>query len=259
VTRIALSPLRLVLAVALAGVVTLAGPRPTRADYHIPTYTGTPLMIASGVVTQRTLNDALRTPPRPGGGTTSVSTPSRADLRALAVRPGPSHAVAALAASAPPAQRAEAARVYQQLLDGHPQLMKQLGAPTGDLAVAAATYLAGCYMAYRGADLPDGSFAPLYRQLVATMSAERRLATASAADKRELYQRLVILGTFFAATQVALASRADPATSARLRAAAHDHLRAFLRLEPARLRLTSRGLEVAPADGAATAAPATGG
>jgi hypothetical protein len=225
------------LIVASCAVLGAAG---ARADgpYHIPQYTGTPLMISAGVVTQQNLNSALRSTTPGGAGV-------RADTR------GPAHLVvgttsanmpARMAALLPAAERAEAQRTYQEMLNRHPQLMKQLGVRSDDLASGVATFLAGSYMAFRDIDFPDHQFKPLYEQVRSIIAANPQFARAKLVERQEMFEQMVIIGTFLALKHQALRQRPDPQAAAAMKAAAKGYLEHFLKLDAERLRLTDRGM-----------------
>lgn len=211
-----------------------------RADgpYHIPQYTGTPLMITAGVVTQQNLNSALRSTAPVGAG-------ARADARGpahLAVGTMSANMPARMAALLPPAARAEAQQTYQEMLNRHPRLMKQLGVRSDDLASGVATFLAGSYMAFRGIDFPDRQFKPLYEQMRSIIAANPQFAQASIKERQEMFEQMVIIGTFLALKHQALGERPDPKAAADMKAAAKGYLEHFLKLDAERLRLTDRGM-----------------
>jgi hypothetical protein len=205
--------------------------------FHIPVYTGTPLMISAGVVTQQTLNRSISAAGRSG----SRADPHAAGASTLVERRGRSDVPAQMAAALPAPERERARLAYQQMLDKHPELMRQLGVPAYDVAAALATFLAGVYIAYHDVDFPDRNFEPLYRQVRRILSAQPAFARASGAERREMYERLAILGTFLALTREGLKQRPDPAASERLRSAANDYSRHFLDADAERLRITEDG------------------
>ncbi|WP_157265924.1 DUF6683 family protein [Azohydromonas aeria] len=239
---------RPILPLVLAGAACLAGTA-AQAQMHVPVYTGTPLMIATGVVTQQTLNrqiDAAHSPGGSSGRATSggghgAAAPRGADL---SVSGTPAGMPAKLAAHAPAAARADTQRLYEEILQRYPALMRQLGVPAQDLAAALATFLAGSYVAYRGVDFPDSHFKPLVQQMRGVLDTQPALARAGAVQRRELYEQFAILGTYMALTTSALKQRPDAQQQARLRDAARNYLQQFMQLDPERLRLSDQGLSV---------------
>jgi hypothetical protein len=211
-----------------------------RADgpYHIPQYTGTPLMISSGVVTQQNLNSALRsTAPRGAAARAEAGGPAH-----LSVGTTPAGVPARMAALLPPAQRADAQRTYQEMLNRHPRLMQQLGVRSDDVASGVATFLAGSYMAFRDIDFPDQQFKPLYEQVRSIIAADPHFARASMVERREMFEQMVIIGTWLALTHQSLRQRPDPRAAADMKLAAKGYLEQFLKLDAERLRLTDRGM-----------------
>jgi hypothetical protein len=212
-----------------------------RADgpYHIPQYTGTPLMITAGVITQQNLNSALRRT-TPGGGGARPDT--RQGPAYLVVGTTPAGMPARMAALLPPASRAAAQRSYQEMLDRHPQLMKQLGVRSDDVACGVATFLAGSYMAYRDIDFPDHQFKPLYEQVRGMIAANPKFAEANMTARREMFEQMAIIGTFLALSHDALKQRPDLKASADMKLAAKGYLEQFMKLDADRLRLTDQGM-----------------
>lgn len=227
---------------AMVAVCMGAAALAVRADmpFHIPVYTGTPLMIATGVVTQQTLNRSIAHASRAGSGSGS-SKPAAATSVTVGAR---SDVPAQMAAALPAEARADAQRTYQLMLDKHPQLMRQLGVPPYDVASAMATFVAGVYIAYRDVDFPDRHFQPLYRQLHDIVAAQPAFSRASDAQRRDMYERLAILGTFLALTRDALKQRPDAQVSARLKAAARDYLQQFMQIDAERIQITEQGLRL---------------
>ncbi len=228
-----------IVALCLAGLASAGA----RADFpfHIPQYTGTPLMIATGVVTQRTLNRSLeRTTP---GGMTRSNTPATSPSKLL-VGSKPAGMPARLASHFPASARAEAEHVYLDMLVKHPQLMKQLGVPSDDLASGVATFLAGSYMAYRDIDFPDRQFKPLYEQVRAILAANPKFGEAGLDERREMFEQMVIIGTYLALAHEALKQTPNPRVASDMKVAAKGYLEQFMKLDAERLQLTDQGLTV---------------
>lgn len=226
---------------ALLACVLLAYMGPSRAQIHVPVYTGTPLMIAAGVVNQQTLDAALRPlherepeatdePAVPRGSTIA---PPQADAQAYAER---------LAGTYPAEQREAARRLFEELLVGYRTIEGRFGIPRDDLAGAVAAFLAGSYMAYRDTEFPDASFRPLVDQQRAVILGTAAFSAASAREKRETYEQMAILGMFMATTRAALKQRPDPALRSALQNAARGYLEQFLKVDAARVEITAAGL-----------------
>jgi hypothetical protein len=149
---------------------------------------------------------------------------------------------AKLAQNYSPATRAEAERVFRELLEKFPQLMRQLGVPPNDIASAVSAFVAGSYMAYRDVDFPDEHFKPLVNQVRQIIDSNPDFAKASAGERQELYEQMAILGTFMATTQMALKERPNPQTAANMRKAAKGYLEEFLKTDADRVQITAQGL-----------------
>jgi hypothetical protein len=229
--------------VAVVTVCAFAAAAPARADtpFHIPVYTGTPLMISAGVVTQQTLNRSIASGSR---GTVARASSTRSPVSTRVDPEARSRVPALLAAELPAAGRDEAERAYRQMLEHHPELMRRLGVPADDVAAALATFVAGIHVAYHDVDFPDRRFGPLYRQMRDIIAAEPEFARASSAERRDLHARLAILGTFLALTREALKRQPDAQASSRLKSAAADYLRQFMKADAGGMRITDDGLRL---------------
>lgn len=219
---------------AACAAVLLFFAGPGQAQIHVPVYTGTPLMIAAGVVNRQALESSVR-PLQ--GDEEEVETP----VEERAPRPSGTYADQ-LANTYPGAQREAARRTFNDLLDGYRAIEQRFDLPAGDLAGAVAAFVAGSFMAYRDTDFPDASFGPLVAQMRDVLAATPEFAAASSAEIQESYEQMAILGMFMATTQMALQQRPDPALRVRLRAAARGYLEQFLNTDAERLRITAAGL-----------------
>jgi hypothetical protein len=147
-----------------------------------------------------------------------------------------------LAAHYPPAQRAEAEKTFNTLLQGYGRIEQQFGVPRHDLAGAVAAFFAGSVMAYRNADFPDPYFKPLVAQMRTLLASNPGFVQASDAERQQMYEQMAIVGMFMATTQMALKQRPDPVVAAQLRAVGQGYLEKFLQTDAERVRLTPQGL-----------------
>ncbi|WP_325479986.1 DUF6683 family protein [Piscinibacter sp.] len=150
-----------------------------------------------------------------------------------------------LAARYPAAQRAQIERAFVDSLAAYRQIETKLGIPGNDVAGAVAAFVAGSYMAYRDVDVPDERFKRLVDQLRGVLAANRAFAQASAAEKRDTYEQLAIVGTFMAVTRLALKQQPpDAAVAANFRQAAKANLEQFLKTDADRVAIDERGLVI---------------
>jgi hypothetical protein len=224
--------------------------------YHIPQYTGVPLMISNNVVTRQIVEQAhgkLLSSSKSGSGGASMSAKlgvaanasvsGREAITATIVNPpGSVRTPTLLAASYPEANRSEAERLFRDLLSKYPQMMRQLDVPANDMASAVSAFLAGSYMAYRNVDFPDEHFKPLVAQMRQIIGSNPDFAKASNAEKQEMYEQMAILGMFMANTQMALMEKPNPQISANMRQAAKGYLEQFLKTDADRVQITAQGL-----------------
>jgi len=219
--------------------------------FHVPVYTGTPLMISAGIVTRQILNRQISMPnrgvsesPRPAAAPDAPRPNSFPAAGSLLVGAEPAGVPAKLAQDFPAAARASAEQTYRQMLGKYPQLMKQLGVPSDDLASAVATFLAGSYVAYKDVSFPDRNFRPLYEQIRGIIATDPAFARSSQPERRDTYERMAIIGVYMALTREALVQHPDPVIAANMKTAARGYLQQFMNLDPDRIRISERGLSV---------------
>jgi Family of unknown function (DUF6683) len=198
--------------------------------------------LANSYLTQQVVNDTTFHSSIESGNQPAVPADA-ADLTFKASGES-SSAVEAFSESYPEEHRAQARQVFEELLARYGQVEQQFGLESRDLASAAAAFVAGSYMGYRNADFPDAHFRPLVEQMRAILSRSPEIAAASDAQKQDMYERLVVLGMFMAATQMALKSQPDATVAANMHDAAGGYLKQFLQTDPDRVVIGPQGLSV---------------
>lgn len=164
--------------------------------------------------------------------------------RALTASRSAASTVQQLAASVPAAQRAEAERTFSQLLTAYHGIEQRFGIERYDLGGAVAAFLVGNLMAYRNEDFPDAYFMPLVQQMRLSIGGSPAFARASAAQQRQMYEQMAILGMWMAGQQMALKQRPDAAFEARMRRTAQRQLEQFLQVDAERVQSTADGLVI---------------
>jgi hypothetical protein len=154
--------------------------------------------------------------------------------------------VASLAAAYPGADRVKLEQLFTDLLAGYHQLEARLGIARGDVAGAGAALIAAGYMADRDRDLSDADFRALHRQLQTLIAPGFR--ELSPDRRQETYERLAILGTYIAATRIALKQRPDAAAEGRLHALSRIYLASFVGRAADAFTIDGRGLRFAGSD-----------
>lgn len=228
--------------VALA-LTTAAAFGAAHAQIHVPVYTGTPLLITSGVLNQQIVRSATAPVLNSGGEPGDRGTLKSSSIDTAVTGTSTDYA-AKLTQTYPPAQRAQAQRVFDELLAGYQTIESRFGVPRNDLAGAVAAFLAGSFMAYRDTDFPDANFRPLVDQMRGVIASTGEFATATPTQKREMYEQMAILGMFMATTQMALKRQPDPTLQFKLREAARGYFEKFLKIDADKLQITSAGLDV---------------
>lgn len=142
----------------------------------------------------------------------------------------------------PEAKRAEAERVFVEMLRGYRKIEQQFGIQRNDVAGAVAAFLVGSYMAYQNTAFPDAHVKPLVDQLGPIIARSPEFTKATNAERKDLYENMAILGMFMATTQMALQQKPNAETSANMRTAAKAYLEQFLKTDADRVQITAQGL-----------------
>jgi hypothetical protein len=144
----------------------------------------------------------------------------------------------------PPAQRAQMRQGFLALHNSYPQVARQLGVPTNDVATGMASFLAGAYMAYNNQNLSNSYVKPLAQQFRNGLASQGDFARVSNAEKQRMYDVMVMLGMLMATTQVQLQKQPDPALETQMRQLGKQMIEVFLKVDASRLRITSSGMRI---------------
>jgi hypothetical protein len=225
----------------LAAVLVAASTAASAQMMLSPVYAtyGAPMsnFLSSSYLLNQSALAATRSKSRSSGGTASSNAPGFSPSSApIAPRK--------LAASYPPAQRADAEKLFVQTLEGYHGIEQKFGLRRNDIAGAVAAFIAGNYIAYHDQPFPDAHFGPLVRQMRDRMAGVAALRSATDAERQEMYEQLAILGTYMALTRDALQKTPDPKLKDGMKRAARNYLQQFLRIDPDRIRIGPEGLTV---------------
>ena len=147
-----------------------------------------------------------------------------------------------LAMAVPPERREQMARVYVESFETWRRLERKLGLPPDDVAGAVAAFVAGNYMAYRNVEVPDETYLRLVEQMRGALSGSRAFATASASDRRRLYEQMAMVGTFMALARMSFQRQPNPQAEQNFRDSAAANLEAALKVPAEQVRITDQGL-----------------
>ncbi|WP_444846916.1 DUF6683 family protein [Duganella caerulea] len=148
-----------------------------------------------------------------------------------------------LATRFPVEQRPQMEQAYRRSMDVYTQLEKKLGLPERDMAGSLAAFLVGNYMVLNDVEVSDDAFRTVAQQLREQASMQAALRRVDAAQLRNLYEQTAMIGTF-----MALAHKSEqqnpqpPEVAAHIRDTARANLEVVLRMPPARLSISDRGL-----------------
>jgi hypothetical protein len=145
----------------------------------------------------------------------------------------------------PPGQREQMRQGFASLHSSYPQVARQLGVPTNDVATGIASFLAGAYMAYNNQNLSNSYVKPVADQFRRALASQRDFARMSDFEKQRMYDAMVTLGMLMATTQVQLQRQPDPALESQMRQLGKQMIEGFLKVDANRLRITSSGMRIA--------------
>jgi hypothetical protein len=163
----------------------------------------------------------------PGSSSAKAKTTPPASRPVSTVTTGKAGVAHHLAASYPTAEQAKAERALGSLLDEYAKLEVGLGVPKGDVAGAMALLAIGSYETYRDTVVDRASYKPVIDQLRRSLATSAAFAAATTADRRAMYEELVILGMMVTASHIRLTGHADRDLAERVRTAAKSYLTTF--------------------------------
>jgi hypothetical protein len=144
----------------------------------------------------------------------------------------------------PPSQRPQMRQGFLDLHNSYPQVARQLGVPTNDVATGIASFLAGAYMAYNNHNLSNSYVRPMADQFRHALASQSDFTRMSDSEKQRMYDVMVMLGMLMATTQVQLQRQPDPALEAQMRQLGKQMIEGFLKVDASRLRITSSGMRI---------------
>ncbi len=152
---------------------------------------------------------------------------------------------AKLAEKYPAEQRAQIEKAFAEALKIYQQLEVKLGIPANDLAGALAAFLSGNYMAYQDVTVPDEHFMQLVNQMRNVLSGNATFASSSAAEKRQLYEEMAIVGVFMSVSRDEVNKQANNTDlKSKFRQTAKLNFEQFLSISADQLKIDNQGLSV---------------
>ncbi len=231
----------------ILGFFALLSVQSAHAQYTISTDTGMSLSMGAGnfLLSQQVLKSASKGASYGGSAHTHRPSLSRAALDTVRFYPtGSTAGLDTLLSFYPEQERPQMRQVYQQLYNAYPQVARQIGVPTNDVASGLASFLAGSYMAYNNRNLSNDYVRPLANQFRNALASSGDMGRVSDADKQRLYDVMVMLGMLMATTQVQMQQQPDPRVMAQMRQLGKGFLEGLLKVDADRVRITSAGLRV---------------
>lgn len=157
---------------------------------------------------------------------------------------GHANAARALAVEYPRGERAEAQRMFAQLLTRFSDLEDSLGLRHGDVAGALAVFLGTSIGLHRDVDVTDAQLATLADSLRPRLAADSEFGALTASQRRYMFEALAILGMLMTCASRNLVGFHLDAPRAQFRNAAGAYLRAFLGEEPGRFAIGVDGIDI---------------
>lgn len=238
------------------GVGTALSVWPAKAQYHIPQYTGVPMMITNNIITNQIVESANQNLFGQEDGAVTFAGPSeplenttqRKDRPPVSTQFAKTGNVSStpsrMAAKYPAENRSEATNLFSKLLSSFAEIERLFRLPETDVANAAAAFVVGSWMAFNNADFPDENFKPLVKQLRDVISGSPNFAIVTDGQKQELYEQLAILGMFAANVQRAINQEPNTQIAGNMRNAARGYLEIFLSTKAEKVKLTPQGLVI---------------
>lgn len=229
----------------LLGFFAVLSVQSANAQYWMSSDAGMSLSIGAGnyLLSQQVLKSASKGASY--GGTTRRPSLSKAALDTVRFAPtGSTAGLDTLVGFYPEQQQPQMRQVYQQLHSAYPQVARQIGVPTNDVASGLASFLAGSYMAYNNKNLSNDYVKPLADQFRNALASGGDMGRVSDADKQKLYDVMVMLGMLMATMQVQMQTNPDPQLMAQMRQLGKGFLEGLLKVDADRVRITSAGLRV---------------
>lgn len=150
-----------------------------------------------------------------------------------------------LAQRFPAAYHVKMAQLYTDSFAIYRKLEAKFGWPSDDMAGALAAFVVGNYMVYANTNVPDEHFVAVANQFRSHRGIAAAFRALKPHDLRAMYEQSAMVGTFMALTELAQGQTAQPAeVQARVRESARANLQQVLRIDPARLRVSAKGLTV---------------
>ncbi len=210
--------------------------------YHVPAYA---LNASANVHSGYMLRSALfpkRHDPVPGRG--GAGRRARDAEPGTAFRPtlAPGATVRGMAALVPAGHRTQALARLQQALSDYKKVESALGLPKNDVASGLSAFIAGNYIAYHGASVPDAAYRNLVRQMRTVLISNPAFAKTTDAQKQALYERLASIGMYMAAEQHLLSKNPDAASALEMRKASRQAFESFFKMDIERIKITGQGV-----------------
>lgn len=113
-----------------------------------------------------------------------------------------------------------------------------------DLAAAMAYFIGSAYLVAKEGQAPDDGGLVLIARAIQIQYNNEQFRKIKDADKQKFYELMVSLGTYLVATYRTALDTKDDELKNTITTAAKSTLKGYLKIDPDKLRITPRGLEV---------------
>jgi hypothetical protein len=158
---------------------------------------------------------------------------------------GHANAARSLADEYPRAERAEAERLFGQLLARYAELEGCLGLRPGDVAGALAVFLGASVRLHHEASVSDADIATLADTLRPQLVSDREFGSLTDSKRRYMFEVLAIVGTLMTTASRTLAGSPRALLRARFQQVAGAYLRAFLGGDPGQFAIRAGRVQLA--------------
>jgi hypothetical protein len=143
-----------------------------------------------------------------------------------------------------PAQQRALLALFEEGIKGYERDAQRSGL-VHDLAGAITFFIGASLLVYRQGEVPDEQGLEHLARAVRQNLDTPPLKQVADADKQKFYELMIGLGTYLGVAYQQAVKENNAAQAKKLREVAAAALRGYLKLDPARLRVTRTGLEIA--------------
>jgi hypothetical protein len=132
--------------------------------------------------------------------------------------------------------------VFEAGMKGYESEAKKSGL-TNDVAGSMAFFIGCAYLVYRDGEEPNEDGLELLARALQYKFNTDEFRKIAKEDKQKFYELMIALGTYLVASRQTAVNTKDAAFGATIKEAAAGALKGFLKMDPARFKITANGVE----------------